>query len=183
MKNQANPQGKGMVPVLDSLASSRTLIAVPPKQIQQISAELFTSIFVLQSEFKFKPVMGKTYWLYRKQGVFRLSLISPAEWGHTAFGQFVGHCELHPDLTWTLQLDTAAARDTELLDVIESRRQQFEEKLQNAETIDQVLPVFDASLPFYQRVFASALAHSLGISMRKSGIKGLSYQQARGLLV
>ena len=55
-----NPQGKGLVPVLDSITASRTTVSVPPKHIEQISSELFTSLFVLHSQFQFKPVVGKS---------------------------------------------------------------------------------------------------------------------------
>jgi hypothetical protein len=176
-----NPQGKGLVPVLDSLAASRPTATVPPKHIEQVSSELFTSLFVLHSQFQFKPVVGKSYWLYRKDGAFKLSLISPEEW-RGGFGQYVGECQLQSDITWTLKLDDQAARDTQLMQLIASRRAEFEAKLQATDSLQQILPVFDASLPFYQRVFASALAHSLGVSMRKSGIAGLSYDKAKGLL-
>jgi hypothetical protein len=175
-----NPQGKGLVPVLDSISASRPT-AVPPKHIEQISGELFTSMFVLNSQFQFKPVVGQSYWLYRKGQTFRLSLISPEEW-RGGFGQYVGHCQLQSDITWTLELDNEAAKDAELMHLIAAKRAEFEAKLQAVETLEQILPVFDASLPFYQRVFASALAHSLGLSMRKSDIHTLSYQQARKLL-
>ena len=177
-----NPQGKGLVPILDSIAACRpAAAAVPAKHIEQISSELFTSMFVLNSQFLFKPVVGQSYWLYRKGQVFKLSLISPQEWGG-GFGQYVGYCQLHADITWTLALDAEAAKDTELMQLIAARRGEFEAKLQTVETLEQILPVFDASLPFYQRVFASALAHSLGVSMRKSDINNLSYQQTKKLL-
>lgn len=183
VNKQPNPQGKGLVPVMDSLAASRARIDVPPKQIDQISSELFTSLFVLHSKFQFKPVTGKVYYLYRrhKQG-FHLSMIAPQEWGGTGFGQFIGECVLQQDITWTLSLDSDAARDKELLALIETQRRQFETAMRDAETVDDVLPVYLESLPFYQRVFASALANSLKQSMQKSGIQGLSYVQARGLL-
>ena len=89
---------------------------------------------------------------------------------------------LQPDLTWTLRFDARAAQDRQLLALIESQRKAFERRLAAAETLDSALPAFDASLPFYRRVFAAALAHSLGLSMRKSGILGLTYRQAQGLL-
>ncbi|MGD8570243.1 MAG: DUF2452 domain-containing protein [Gammaproteobacteria bacterium] len=182
MTKRPNPQGKGLVPVLDSLAESRAAIAVPPKQIDQISSELFTSLFVLHSKFQFKPVVGKSYWLYRRDNIFHLSLIAPHEWGGSSFGQYVGECVLQQDITWTLKLDTAAAQDNELMGVIEQRRREFERALDSADSVDSLLPVYLESLPFYQRVFASALAGSLSVSMQKSGIQGLSYAQARGLL-
>ncbi|KPJ95280.1 MAG: hypothetical protein AMJ53_03100 [Gammaproteobacteria bacterium SG8_11] len=176
-----NPQGKGLVPVLDSLAASRPAINVPPKFIEQISSELFTSLFVLESQFHFKPVVGKPYWLYRQGQVFKLSLISPTEW-RGGFGQFVGECQLQSDITWTLILDEQAASDSELMQLIANKRRELDTQLRAADTLEEVLPVFRASLPFYQRVFASALAHSLGVSMQKSGIKQLSYRQAQKLL-
>lgn len=180
--NRPNPQGKGLVPVMDSLAESRTLISVPPKHIDQISSELFTSLFVLHSKFQFKPVVGKSYWLYRRENTFHLSMIAPQEWGGSGFGQYVGECMLQKDITWTLELGTQAANDQGLLALIESRRNEFDQALNFADAVDDVLPVYLASLPFYQRVFASALANSLKVSMYKSGIQGLNYNQATGLL-
>ena len=182
MDKRPNPQGKGLVPVLDSLTESRAKIAVPPKQIDQISSELFTSLFVLHSRFQFKPVVDKTYYLYWRNDDFHLSLIAPQEWGGSSYGKYVGECVLHKDVAWTLTLNPGAAQDEELMRLIEDRRQQFQQALRAAKTVDEVLPVYLESLPFYQRVLASALSSSLTISMQKSHISGLSYQQAKGLL-
>lgn len=177
--NPANPQGKGLVPILESLAESRALIAVLPKQINQISSELFTSLFVLHSQFQFKPVVSKRYWLYQRAKKFQLSLISPSEWGSDSFGLFVGECVLQRDITWTLTLDSHAANNKELMTYIEAKRHEFEQALISADLVDSVLPFYLEGLPFYQRVFASALANSLKNSMLKSGIQGLSYVQAQ----
>ena len=67
--------------------------------------------------------------------------------------------------------------------LIEDKRIGFEKTLRTADAIENVLPVYLETLPFYQRVFASALANSLRISMHKSGIKGLDYSQAKRLLL
>jgi len=182
MDKRPNPQGKGLVPVLDSLTESRATIPVPPKQIDQISSELFTSLFVLHSRFQFKPVVGNSYYLYWRNNDFHLSLITPKEWGDSGYGQFVGECVLHEDVTWTLTLHASAAQNVEIMQLIERRRQEFQQALSRADTVDDVLPVYLESLPFYQRVLASALAGSLKVSMQKSGIQGLSYRQAKGLL-
>ena len=183
MNNRPNPQGKGLVPVLDSLAESRARIAVPPKHINQITSELFTSLFVLHSKFQFKPVVGKSYWLYRRNKSFQLSMIGPQEWGGDGFGQYIGECILQKDVTWTLKLDDSAAKDDALMHLIAERRKEFERTLGSVDAVDSMLPVYLESLPFYQRVFASALASSLQTSMLKSGISGLDYQQAKRLLV
>ena len=90
INNRPNPQGKGLVPVLDSLTESRAAISVPPKQINQIANELFTSLFVLHSKFQFKPVLGKSYWLYLRNNSFQLSMIAPHEWGGNSYGQYIG---------------------------------------------------------------------------------------------
>lgn len=182
MNKQANPQGKGLVPVLESLAQSRALISVAPKHIHQISSELFTSLFVLHSQFQFKPVVGKQYWLYQRGSKFQLSLISPMEWGGKGFGLFVGECVLQQDITWSLTLDHEAANNKALMDYIETRRHEFEQALMLADSVDSVLPFYIEGLPFYQRVFASALANSLKKSMIISGIQGLSYSQAQKCL-
>ncbi|MDH4027401.1 MAG: hypothetical protein OEU95_01040 [Nitrospirota bacterium] len=49
MNNDPNPQGKGLVPVLNDVASSRAKIDILPRKIDQIAGELFTSVFVLGS--------------------------------------------------------------------------------------------------------------------------------------
>ena len=182
MSKNPNPQGKGLTPVLDSLRDSRALVSVSAKDVRQIGHELFTSLFVLHSRFHFKPVVGKCYYLYRQKSVFRLSLVSPQEWGNNVFGQFVGECVLQKDITWTLNIDVVASQDPILMNLIAQRQKEFEQILKARQTLDEVLPFYLDSLPFYQRVFASGLAASLRTSMIKSGIQSLSYKQAASLL-
>ena len=182
MSKNPNPQGKGLVPVLAALNAAGRPLVVLPKQVQQVSNELFTSLFILESGFGFKPVVGRGYWLYRKDDAFALSLLPPEQWSAFIYGQYVGACELHNDLTWTLTLSDEASADDVLMGYIARRREEFEQVLQAAEQVDDVLPVFKAELPFYQRVFATALASSLGASMQSAGILGLSYDEAIGLL-
>jgi hypothetical protein len=174
-----NPQGKGLVPVLENLLQTRKHLAMPAKDILQIANELFTSLFVLNSQIKFKPIIGRTYWLYRKHEIYGLSLIAPEEWASSKYGQFIGACELRPDLTWTLDLSEQCRDDRELIAEITRQRERFDQKLKTAGHVDDILPVYIATLPFYSRVLASALAHSLGQSMQKSGISGLGFNQAR----
>lgn len=179
---EPNPQGKGLVPFLRDVAASRVKKSVPPKKIDQIAGELFTSLFVLESDFAFRPVVEKEYYLYRKDGRFRLSLVSPAQWTGELFGQFVGICVLRHDITWTIEMDEQASLDEGLSRFIEVRKEDFEKDLERAERLADTLPVYCASLPYYQRLFASALAGSLGISMQLSGIQDLTYREAKGLL-
>lgn len=177
-----NPQGKGLSPVLEGLLQSRAHIPLPPKQIDQITSELFTSLFVLNSDFNFRPVIGKSYWLYRVDGRFRLYLMSPAEWSAGHPGQFIGECVMQEDITWTLTLDETAARDSALLEHIESERRRLEESLENSQTVADAMPVYVQSMPFYARLLAYGLGSSLRVSMEAAGINALSYDEARGLL-
>lgn len=183
MSKNPNPQGKGQAPVLALLSENRdNAIAVPPKQVEQVSTELFTALFILQSDFRFQPTPGRPHWLYQKEGRFRLSLTPPESWHPKIAGRYIGECVLQADMTWTLALAEDVARDPEFQDMLAARREAFERELENARTLDEVLPVHRGELPFYQRAFAYALAHSLGRSMDQSGIRGLGYDEARGLL-
>ncbi|NOV31461.1 DUF2452 domain-containing protein [Methylomonas sp. ZR1] len=179
----ANPQGKGAVAVLDSLQQAKKQLIAPAKNIQQISSDLFTSLFVLNSQIRFKPTTGQAYWLYFKDEQCRLSLIAPEQWLSSQSGRFIGTCELQPDLTWTLALSEACANDGAFIQEIADQRRQLEQTLQQAEKIDDVLPVYMETLPYYSRVLAATLAYSLKQSMQKSGILGLSFRQAEKLLI
>lgn len=178
----SNPQGKGLVPSLENLRQLEQNLVVPAKDIERISNELFTSLFVLNSQFKFKPVKGQAYWLYLKNNAYRLSLIAPEQWSPSHYGQYIGRCELQNDLSWTLQLSEHCRQDPAFLREIEQLRARFERKIRQAEHVDDVLPVYVESLPFYSRLLAAALAHSLKQSMQKSGISGLNFAQAQRLL-
>ena len=173
-----NPQGKGLVPVLAALGNASSGVRIVPKHLEQMTADLFTSMFVLESRFSFKPVLGRRYWLYRYGERFQLSPMSPQQWSVPTFDQVIGCCELHDDLAWTLDLTEDTAQDAVFLAYIRTRRETLEQALQASPTLEAALPVYVGSLPFYQRVFASALASSLGKSMQLSGIAQLTYQQA-----
>jgi len=178
-----NPQGKGVVVLLDSLQQAKNHLQTSAKNIQQISSDLFTSLFILNSQIRFKPTTRQTYWLYLKDGQYRLSLIAPDQWAPAQSGRFIGACALQTDLTWTLELSGDCTNDQAFIQDIAHRRQQLEQKLQQAEKIDDVLPVYTKTLPFYSRVLASGLAYSLKQSMQKGGISGLNFYQAKRALV
>jgi hypothetical protein len=182
MSVNPNPQGKGLLPVLSDVQSSRARVDIPPKDIDRVTNELFTSLFVLESEFSFRPVVGREYYLYLKDGRFRLSLIRPDEWQGGIFGRYIGLCMLQRDVTWTIEMDEEAAGDEHLRRLIREKREALEKSLSDVKRLGDALPVYIESLPYYQRVFASALANSLGISMQLSGIKDLTYGEAKRML-
>lgn len=183
MSHNPNPQGKGgsvVLATLDSQRAGRT--AVPPKHIEQVSTELFTSLFVLESEFRFQPVPGKAYFLYRDGDRYWLGMTPPRMLSESVAGRFIGTCELQNDMTWTLELAEAVAADPAFMAELEHKRAAFEQRLSEVDTVDDVLPVYEQRFAFYRRACAFAVAHSLGRSMTQSGISGLSYDEARGLL-
>jgi hypothetical protein len=179
---QANPQGKGLATISGFLMSLNEAAVIRAKNIQQISDDLFTSLFILHSSFKFKPVKGKSYWLYQSERKFQLSLISPQEWQDRSFGKPIGCCQLHSDMTWTLELTEEALADGDFMAMIGKRKAAFEKNLQQASKLIDILPGYQQHLPYYQRAFSGALAHSLKVSMIKSGISMLSHQTAKDLI-
>ena len=182
MPRNPNPQGKGVVPVLQGLQQHWLAPVVLPKQIDQIEMELFTSLFVLQSELKFNPVPHKSYWMYETDTGYRLLLVGPDEWHKPYPGRFIGERVLQKDRTWTLMLDEALAGDKTFMNMIEAQRVKLHTAFEGAEKIDDLLPAFEPSLSYYGRVMAFILGRSLLTSMQLSGIKGLDYKGAKKLL-
>lgn len=170
-----NPQGKGLRPVLDALNEVKQHCVVQHKHIHQISAELFTSLLILESQIRFKPVFEKPYRLYQKNGQYHLSLIHPQQWSYRQAGDYVGECQLHTDLTWSLALSDVALNSPRLMAHFHQRRTQFDEQLATAVQLQDALPKYVSSFSYYSRVLASGLAHSLGASMQLSGIAKLPY--------
>lgn len=182
MPRNPNPQGKGLVPVLQGLQQHLRQPVLVPKQIDQIEMELFTSLFVLQSALKFNPVAGQSYWMYEVEGGYRLLMVAPDEWLRPYSGRCIGECVLQDDRTWTLALQPALAADTAFLARIDTLRRRMQQALERATTIEAVLPVYEEGLGYHGRIMAFILGKSLLSSMQLSGIKGLDYKAARGLL-
>jgi hypothetical protein len=182
MQKNPNPQGKGLVPVLQGLQQHWARVQVAPKQLEQITLELFTSLFVLQSEFRFNPVPGQDYYMYQVEDGFRLLLVGPDEWTARRPGRYIGHCSLLPDRTWSLALDAEVAADEVFMAGVEQRRQALQQRLEKAETLEDALPTFEAELGYYGKALSFILGKSLRVSMQLSGIHALSYEQAQGLL-
>lgn len=182
MQKNPNPQGKGLVPVLQGLQQHWVRARIAPKHIDQVALELFTSLFVLQSEFRFNPVAGQDYYLYRGNAGYRLLLVGPDEWSGARPGRYIGHCRLLEDRTWTLALDPGVAADEQFMADIEARRQALQERLEAAPTLEDALPGFAAELGYYGKALTYILNRSLQLSMQLSGIHTLSYDEAKGRL-
>ena len=182
MPDNPNPQGKGLVPVLDSLSRHQLSRLIPPKQIDQVQMELFTSMFVLKSDIRFNPIPDNPYYLYQTEGRYKLLMVGPQEWSTPYRGRYIGECILHDDRTWSMALDPAMEHDQEFMAQITQQQEALQSALENAETVEDVLPVFEGSMTYHSRLLAFILGKSLGLSMDMAGIREMNYQEAKGLL-
>jgi len=173
MKTNPNPQGKGLVPLLDAWQSLQP-VAVDPKSAPRLLADYLVSLLVLSAEFSFKPVPCKPYYLYWREGGWQLSLIGPAEWGLRQPGECLGECQLGFDMTWHLIPQQGPAFSAELQRAIEQFTTLFGEQLTSADALEDILPFYVRQLPFYRRLLATGLAASLLHSIRASGQLGHS---------
>lgn len=171
-----NPQGKGLVPVLDALNALRPF-QPEAKTGEQILREFCLSTLVLSARFDFRAVPGKTYYLYRISESWNLSLIAPEEWGARLPGPYVAQCELAKDMTWALVLAPDVADDTRLLDALETHLEGFIGRISEVGRLEDALPVYESGLPYQQRMMATALSSSLQTSLLLSGLKGASGTQ------
>ena len=167
-----NPQGKGQIGFLRDWAYSSPR-AVAAKPAPQLLADYFTSLLVLSSSFKFKPVFGKDYYLYIDGDRWSLSLVSPDEWNDDARRRtFVGTCVLHADSTWSIVPSDNLGKQGAVNDALGAFYDGFIEKLQSETLLEDGLPLYEAGLPYYPRLFAAALSRSLKASLTMGGQLG-----------
>lgn len=58
------------------------------KDYEELASEVYWNTLIYNIEIKFKPVIGKSYYLYVSEGEYFLSLISPNEWKRYFVGEF-----------------------------------------------------------------------------------------------
>jgi len=162
-----NPQGKGMVPVLRDWATMQPTLA-GPKCPAAFLRDYCLSSLVLHASFAFKPVIGKTYFLYASGEGWSLSLIAPQEWGQRKVGQFVARCRLRPDMTWDMDASQLEAHSPALARA-QAFIRGFVDTFAKHHSVSTHLPFYRASLPYYQRLLATALASSLHRSLPHTG--------------
>ncbi len=162
--NKPNPQGKASLPLLAALQSARPQ-QVFEKPASDIVQDFCLSALVLGAHFRFKPVPGKTYYLYLHGGTWKLSLVAPEEWAMDASRHFVAGCRLHIDMTWQLEPAADVANIAEVQAALEAHVAGFNSSVSESGSIEAALPFYLATLPYYQRVLASGLAVSLGHSI------------------
>ena len=163
-----NPQGKGLVPVLQDLANLKTGL-LDPKSPGAFLRDYCLSSFVLSASFAFKPVVGKTYYLYTSGPDWTLSLIAPGQWSSEKADTFLAACHLRPDMTWELLTDTLASDDNKSRDALQRYIHAFVGSLAEQESISDSLPHYVRELPYYRRLLMCALSSSLKQSLPTSG--------------
>ena len=167
MSNNPNPQGKGVVPVLRDWGTMQPLV-LGSKSPVEFLRDYCASSLVLAATFRFKPVVGNTYYLYAGEDEWTLSLIAPHEWGQDKAEEFLAECRLRRDMTW--EMDTAVlAEDAAALARARRFIQGFIDTLGEQDSISANLPLYVSSMPYYQRMLATALASSLERSLPHTG--------------
>ncbi|MFT4519964.1 MAG: hypothetical protein ACI9JM_002364 [Halioglobus sp.] len=161
-KNQEknpNPQGKGLVPVLQDWTDMQPTVQ-GSRTATEFLRDYAISSLVLAAEFRFKPVLGKTYFLYSTESGWKLSLVAPQEWGQKPIGDFLARCHLRSDMIWDVELDDITEGS---LSVQRAKNfvQGFIEALNGQESIADSLPSYVAELPYYRRLLAAGLSSSL----------------------
>jgi hypothetical protein len=155
-----NPDGKGLNGfLLDWYRSEpRGVVAKPQRQVL---AEYFTSMLVLSASFKYKPSIGTDNYLYLVDGGWLLSLIAPHEWSEERREGYVGRCVLQPDMTWTITPSERLAEQRTVTEAIARFYDAFEDSLDSDLTLEEILPFYVGRMPYYQRLYASALSRSI----------------------
>lgn len=165
-----NPQGKANLPLLSNLQAWRTA-TVPDRSVRDLMVDYLTGLLVLSSEFSFKPVPKRSYYLYYRQERWQLSLIGPGEWRPSRHQCFAARCRLQYDATWAIEPAADIDQRPEMVAALRAYRRGFEERLRTSQTIQSDLPHYDRTLPYYRRVLASGLASSLQASLQTLGLQ------------
>lgn len=180
-KSAGNPDGKGANGfMLDWYRSEpRGLIAKPQRQVL---AELFTSMLVLNAQFKYKPSVGVTNYLYYVSGDWSLSLIGPHEWSSERQASIAGTCVLQQDMTWTISPSELLGEDNPVTEAVAQFYDAFSDKLDTDLTLEEILPFYVGHMPYYQRLYANALSRSLRTTVDLGDRASVSCRQWRKLL-
>lgn len=160
--------GQGTIGFLmDWYASAPRGVVAKPQQ--QVLAEFFTSMLVLSAQFKYKPAIGTTNYLYYVNARWELSLIPPEQWSDERRAGFAGICRLLRDRTWTIVPSENLANDTVVADAVRRFYDGFRMAMDTDGTLEDVLPFFAGGLSYYRRLNANALSRSLRATATLTG--------------
>ncbi len=86
---------------LDQIFEQMKLLA---DQANKIKDRADISYQIYNAKMSFKPLIGKSYFLYRKKESRVLSMIGPDEWGKSIpFDEFIAKVTLLSDHTWKIE--------------------------------------------------------------------------------
>jgi len=181
IESPVNPDGKGLSGImLDWYRTAPRDVVAKPRR--QILSELFTSMLVLSAAFKYRPVVGAENYLYWINGEWSLSLIAPDEWSKQRRAGYAGMCVLHPDMTWTIAPTEGLTEENPVSEAIGRFYGAFVEKLDTDLTLEEILPFYTHSLPYYPRLHASALSRSMRTAMKLGDQTSTTCREWRSLL-
>ncbi len=104
--NQPNPQGKGInrsIGFLLELEAGFSVLPLKDDSRERIVEDYINSLVALSCSFKFKPVIGKKYYMYLMNKKWLLSLVGPDQGGTSIFEKFIAYCRLREDATWEMK--------------------------------------------------------------------------------
>lgn len=181
IKTDGNPEGKGLSGFLLDWEQTepRGVVAKPQRQVL---AEFFTSMLVLSAKFKYRPAVDVPNYLYWVDGEWSLSLIAPEEWSDERRAGFAGTCVLHRDMTWTIAPSDLLGEDNPVSDAIGRFYDAFAETLNTDLTLEEILPFYVRSMPYYQRLYASALSRSIRGAVTLGNQASVTCRQWQSLL-
>lgn len=176
-----NTDGKGLNGfLLDWYATQpRGVVAKPHRQVL---SEFFTSMLVLSAQFKYKPTILADNYLYFDDGEWILSLIGPDEWSPGRRDSYVGTCVLQPDMTWTIEPSEKLHEDNKLTEAVGRFYDAFAEMFDADFTIEEILPFYVGKMPYYQRLYASALSRSIRATVTLGDQRSMKCRDWRQIL-
>ena len=159
-KTGANPEGKGANGfLLDWYRSEPRGVMAKPRR--QLLAEFFTSMLVLYAKFKFRLVVGRPSFLYWIDNEWNRSLISPDEASAERREAYGASCTLQRDMTWTIIPSERLKERNSVSAAVGRFYDAFAETMDTDLTLEEILPFYVGKMPYYQRLYASALSRSM----------------------
>ena len=111
--------------------------------------------------------------LYLVDGDWSLSLIAPHEWSEERQQGYVGRCELQEDMTWIIEPSETLGDRPVVVDAIGRFYDAFAETLDSDLTLEEILPFYVGRMPYYQRLYASALSRSIRTAVTLGGQRSI----------
>ena len=165
---QANPQGKGLVPVLQALQPLHQL-PVRDRSSKAWLHDYLAGALIVAAKFSFKPCINQSYYLYWCDDEWTLSMISPDEWGARLRASPVATCVLREDYSWQLSPYDSVAENAEVVAALATFQAGFVDFIDTATPLVDTLPFYQSELAWYPRLMALGLAKTLQASLIQAG--------------